>query len=206
MTASARSRLPQGSPQPPGPRACSGSRVARSQSLAAWLRNSGSMVVTMPMRAWCWREASRRWRQGQQAVRPHLGHAQHQGRQPVLPPVGGAGDHMLSRSPFPANPMPFRRSNWPKRCGHLAVLQLAATSVENAVIGRAASHGPASRVLICGSLYLAGHVLAAEEQTRNVGRQRRGAPLSRIRSTVRSSSAAGSSGQHPPWWRRPCHP
>jgi dihydrofolate synthase / folylpolyglutamate synthase len=39
-----------------------------------------------------------------------------------------------------------------------------ATGVENA-IRQASSLKPAARVLICGSLYLAGHVLAAEEQT-----------------------------------------
>ncbi len=46
----------------------------------------------------------------------------------------------------------------------LGVTAHAAEGVENAV-RQAASHGPASRILICGSLYLAGHVLAAEEQT-----------------------------------------
>jgi dihydrofolate synthase/folylpolyglutamate synthase len=43
-----------------------------------------------------------------------------------------------------------------------------ATSVENAVRQASewvAQYGPASRILICGSLYLAGHVLAAEEET-----------------------------------------
>ena len=46
----------------------------------------------------------------------------------------------------------------------LGVKATTAEGVENAV-RQAASHGPASRVLICGSLYLAGHVLAAEEGT-----------------------------------------
>ena len=46
---------------------------------------------------------------------------------------------------------------------NLGVAAEAATGVENAV--RQAASGPASRILICGSLYLAGHVLAAEEGT-----------------------------------------
>lgn len=46
----------------------------------------------------------------------------------------------------------------------LGVEAAAVEGVENAV-RQAASNGPASRVLICGSLYLAGHVLAAEEGT-----------------------------------------
>jgi dihydrofolate synthase/folylpolyglutamate synthase len=46
----------------------------------------------------------------------------------------------------------------------LGVTATAATGVENAV-RQAVSCGPASRILICGSLYLAGHVLAAEEGT-----------------------------------------
>ena len=45
----------------------------------------------------------------------------------------------------------------------LGVAAEAAAGVENAV--RQAASGPASRILICGSLYLAGHVLAAEEGT-----------------------------------------
>jgi dihydrofolate synthase / folylpolyglutamate synthase len=39
-----------------------------------------------------------------------------------------------------------------------------ATDVVNAV-RQASSLKPAARILICGSLYLAGHVLAAEQQT-----------------------------------------
>jgi dihydrofolate synthase / folylpolyglutamate synthase len=39
-----------------------------------------------------------------------------------------------------------------------------ASSIENA-IQQASSLKPAARILICGSLYLAGHILAAEEQT-----------------------------------------
>jgi dihydrofolate synthase/folylpolyglutamate synthase len=45
----------------------------------------------------------------------------------------------------------------------LGVQADTSTGVENAV--RQAACGPASRILICGSLYLAGHVLAAEEGT-----------------------------------------
>jgi dihydrofolate synthase/folylpolyglutamate synthase len=45
----------------------------------------------------------------------------------------------------------------------LGVQADTSTGVENAV--RQAASGPASRILICGSLYLAGHVLAAEEGT-----------------------------------------
>jgi dihydrofolate synthase / folylpolyglutamate synthase len=46
----------------------------------------------------------------------------------------------------------------------LGVAATAATGILNAV-RQAAELQPAARILICGSLYLAGHVLAAEEQT-----------------------------------------
>lgn len=77
------------------------------------------------------------------------------------PLAGLAGRVITLTIPGEPNAIPAEDLAQTVRC--LAVTAETATGVENAV--RQAAAGPASRILICGSLYLAGHVLAAEEGT-----------------------------------------
>jgi dihydrofolate synthase / folylpolyglutamate synthase len=78
-------------------------------------------------------------------------------------PLAELADHVVTLSiPNEANAIPAEQLAEIVRS--LATKASTASNVINAV--RQASYlKPAARILICGSLYLAGHVLAAEEQT-----------------------------------------
>jgi dihydrofolate synthase/folylpolyglutamate synthase len=82
-------------------------------------------------------------------------------------PLAQLASHVVTLT-IPGEPNAIPAEQLAETVRALGCAATPATSVENAVIQAsawAASHGHASHILICGSLYLAGHVLAAEEQT-----------------------------------------
>ena len=78
-------------------------------------------------------------------------------------PLAALGPHVITLT-IPGEPNAIAAEALAETAQTLGVTARVAEGIENAV-RQAAQHGPASRVLMCGSLYLAGHVLAAEEQT-----------------------------------------
>ncbi|MBL8791282.1 MAG: bifunctional folylpolyglutamate synthase/dihydrofolate synthase [Rhizobiales bacterium] len=78
-------------------------------------------------------------------------------------PLAALAQHVVTLT-IPGEPNAIAAESLAATARALGVSASVADGVENAV-RQAASSGPASRILICGSLYLAGHVLAAEEQT-----------------------------------------
>lgn len=78
-------------------------------------------------------------------------------------PLAALAQHVVTLT-IPGEPNAIAAESLAATARALGVSAGVADGVENAV-RQAASSGPASRILICGSLYLAGHVLAAEEQT-----------------------------------------
>ena len=78
-------------------------------------------------------------------------------------PLAALADHVVTIAiPGEANSIPA--DDLATTVRKLGTKAAPATSVENAV-RQASLLKPAARILICGSLYLAGHVLAAEEET-----------------------------------------
>ncbi len=78
-------------------------------------------------------------------------------------PLAALADHVVTLSiPSEVNAIPAEQLALTVRA--LGTSASPATDITNAV-RQASSLKPAARILICGSLYLAGHVLAAEEQT-----------------------------------------
>jgi dihydrofolate synthase / folylpolyglutamate synthase len=78
-------------------------------------------------------------------------------------PLAALADHVVTLSiPNESNAIPANQLAETVRSLHTQAS--TATDVVNAV-RQASSLKPAARILICGSLYLAGHVLAAEQQT-----------------------------------------
>lgn len=78
-------------------------------------------------------------------------------------PLAKLANHVVTLT-IPGEPNAIPAEQLVETVRALGCAASTATSVENAV-RQAAKNGPASRILICGSLYLAGHVLAAEEET-----------------------------------------
>ncbi len=84
-----------------------------------------------------------------------------------LRPLAGLAGHVITLA-IPGEPNAIPAEHLAETVRALGCSAAPATDVENAVSQAsawAAAYGPASRILICGSLYLAGHVLAAEEGT-----------------------------------------
>jgi len=78
-------------------------------------------------------------------------------------PLAQLASHVITLT-IPGEPNAIPAEQLAETVRALGCAASTVTSVENAV-RQAASLQPASRILICGSLYLAGHVLAAEEET-----------------------------------------
>jgi dihydrofolate synthase / folylpolyglutamate synthase len=78
-------------------------------------------------------------------------------------PLAALADHVVTLA-IPGEANAISADNLTATVRKLGTSATPATSVENAV-RQASSLKPAARILICGSLYLAGHVLAAEEQS-----------------------------------------
>lgn len=78
-------------------------------------------------------------------------------------PLAALADHVVTLA-IPGEANAISAEDLAATVRKLGTEATAATSVENA-IRQASLLKPAARILICGSLYLAGHVLAAEEQT-----------------------------------------
>jgi dihydrofolate synthase / folylpolyglutamate synthase len=78
-------------------------------------------------------------------------------------PLANLAEHVVTLS-IPGEANAISAEDLEATVRMLGTAATSATSVENAV-QQAAMLKPAARILICGSLYLAGHVLAAEEQT-----------------------------------------
>lgn len=78
-------------------------------------------------------------------------------------PLARLAQHVVTLT-IPGEPNAIPAAELAETVRRLGVPADTADGIENAV-RQAALTGPASRILICGSLYLAGHVLAAEEGT-----------------------------------------
>lgn len=78
-------------------------------------------------------------------------------------PLAALADHVVTLA-IPGEANAISAEDLAVTVRKLGTAATPATSVENA-IRQASLLKPAARILICGSLYLAGHVLAAEEQT-----------------------------------------
>jgi dihydrofolate synthase / folylpolyglutamate synthase len=78
-------------------------------------------------------------------------------------PLAKLADHIVTLS-IPNEPNAIPADQLAQTIQSLGTLASTATDIPNAV-RQASSLKPAARILICGSLYLAGHVLAAEQQT-----------------------------------------
>jgi dihydrofolate synthase / folylpolyglutamate synthase len=78
-------------------------------------------------------------------------------------PLAKLADHVVALS-IPNEPNAISAEQLAETVQSLGTSASTATDVTNAV-RQASSLKPAARILICGSLYLAGHVLAAEQQT-----------------------------------------
>jgi dihydrofolate synthase / folylpolyglutamate synthase len=78
-------------------------------------------------------------------------------------PLAKLADHVVALS-IPSEPNAISAEQLAETVQSLGTSASTATDVTNAV-RQASSLKPAARILICGSLYLAGHVLAAELQT-----------------------------------------
>ena len=78
-------------------------------------------------------------------------------------PLAALAKHVITLS-IPNEPNAIPAEELAQTVRNLGTAALTATDVTNAV-RQASSLKPAARILICGSLYLAGHVLAAEQQT-----------------------------------------
>ena len=78
-------------------------------------------------------------------------------------PLAKLADHVVTLS-IPNEPNAILAEQLAETVQSLGTPASTATDITNAV-RQASSLKPAARILICGSLYLAGHVLAAEQQT-----------------------------------------
>jgi dihydrofolate synthase / folylpolyglutamate synthase len=78
-------------------------------------------------------------------------------------PLAALADHVVALA-IPNEPNAIQADQLAETVRSLGSPASTATDVTNAV-RQASSLKPAARILICGSLYLAGHVLAAEQQT-----------------------------------------
>lgn len=78
-------------------------------------------------------------------------------------PLAALADHVVTLS-IPNEPNAISAEQLADTVRKLGTAASTATDVKNTVL-QASSLKPAARILICGSLYLAGHVLAAELQT-----------------------------------------
>ncbi len=135
------------------------SRVALCRP--CWMRaqNSGLMAGTMLTQVWCWPDTLKALPKKPLVI--IWGLLKHQGRHAVFRPLAELADHVITLSiPNEVNAIPAETlAETVKRLG---TPSSTAASVEDAVAKAAAFNG--ARVLICGSLYLAGHVLAAERE------------------------------------------